>query len=384
MSSLKKIAVIFGTRPEAIKLSPVISRFRSHSAVECIVCVTGQHREMLDQTLRVFNITPDVDLALMEPNQTLGSLSSRAIEKTCAALERLQPDMVLVQGDTTTTFCGALSAFYSRISLGHIEAGLRTGDKCRPFPEEMNRTLTSRLADIHFAPTAIAAENLRREGIPEVRIHTTGNTGVDAVIEAAKIARRERPPVPGIPKDILEGIGKLVLITGHRRESFGARLEDMCAAIGEAAHRFPDVWFVYAVHLNPNVREPVFRILGNRGNVLLVDPVDYLPFIRLMERSMFILTDSGGIQEEAPTLGKPVLVMRDSTERPEAISAGTAKLVGTGRESILEAVSELLTSPHAYSAMSGAKNPFGDGLASERVVEICQKMLNVEKMGCHV
>ncbi len=368
---LHKVAVIFGTRPEAIKLAPVVLALKAHPAFDCRVCVTGQHREMLDQVLDVFGLVPDTDLALMEPNQTLGRLTARAVESLDQYLGREKPQLVLVQGDTTTVFCAALAAFYHHIPIGHVEAGLRTGDLQSPWPEEANRVLTSRLTTLHFAPTAASCRNLLAEGVPAGSVVVTGNTVIDALFLALERARAALPTIPGLPAEVLAaGEGRpLVLITGHRRESHGAGFESICRAVAELARRFPAARFVYPVHLNPKVREPVQRLLGGGlPNVHLIEPLAYLPFVALMDRATLLLTDSGGIQEEAPSLGKPVLVMRDTTERPEAIEAGTVQLVGTSFDRIVGEVTRLLTDRAAYEAMARAHNPYGDGHAAGRIV----------------
>jgi len=377
MNGKRKISFIFGTRPEAIKLAPVVLALRNHPMLQPHVCVTGQHRQMLDQVLDVFGIVPDVDLCLMEPNQMLASLTARAVTAIDAYLAEHKPDMILVQGDTTTVLCAALAAFYRRIRVGHVEAGLRTWNKFSPFPEEINRTMTTRLADYHFAPTEWAKANLLREGVPEERVFVTGNTVIDALFIAHEKVCRDPPEIPGIPRELMNGQShrQLVLITAHRRENFGAGFESICRAISALAEAFPQTSFVYPVHLNPNVQEPVRRLLGGRPNIHLIEPLGYLPFVAMMDRASLILTDSGGVQEEAPSLGKPVLVMRDTTERPEAIEAGTAKLVGTDHRAIFEAVSRLLTAPEAYAAMSRTENPYGDGHAVERIVDILAAVL---------
>ena len=369
---MKRISVIFGTRPEAIKLAPVILALRKDPRFECHVCVTAQHRELLDQVLEVFEIAPDVDLALMRPDQTLAGLTSRAIAAVDSYLDAHKPDLVLVQGDTTTVFCAALAAFYRRIPVGHVEAGLRTWDKFSPYPEEINRTLTTRLTDLHFAPTEWAKENLLREGIAPERVFVTGNTVIDALFLAIHKVRQNPPTVPGVPRELMNGQSQrpLVLVTGHRRENFGRGFESICRAIDTLARRFRDVAFVYPVHLNPNVREPVFRLLGGLANVHLIEPLGYLPFVALMNRSTLILTDSGGVQEEAPSLGKPVLVMRDTTERPEAVKAGTVRLVGTDYDKITNQVALLLSGSAEYQAMARAHNPYGDGKACSRIIKV--------------
>lgn len=389
---MKRIAFIFGTRPEAIKLCPLVLEVTKHREIEPLVCVTGQHREMLDQVLEVFDVKPDANLALMRPNQTLGGLTSRAVQAIEEYLRKTRPDLVMVQGDTTTVFCAALAAFYQRIPVGHVEAGLRTWDKHSPYPEEINRVLTTRLADIHFAPTETSRENLLREGVPNERIHVTGNTVIDALLFAAKKVEKQPPVIAELPDFLQPGTAtdgpRMVLITGHRRENFGEGFQDICRAISELARAFPEVHFVYPVHLNPNVREPVERILGaiqakasanvacapgggspKVRNVHLIEPVSYLTFVALLLRASLILTDSGGVQEEAPSLGKPVLVMRNTTERPEAVEMGTVKLVGTDVKAIIENVSTLLIDAEAYAAMANAVNPYGDGKACSRIAE---------------
>ncbi|MBC8478232.1 UDP-N-acetylglucosamine 2-epimerase (non-hydrolyzing) [bacterium] len=371
---MKKIAVIFGTRPEAIKLAPVILALQRHPDLACHVCVTAQHRELLDQVLEVFGIVPDVDLNLMQPGQTLAGLTARALEGLDSYLKDYQPDLVLVQGDTTTVLCGALAAYYHQIPVGHVEAGLRTGNLYSPWPEEGNRLLASQLTALHFAPTERNRRNLLQEHVAADRIIVTGNTVIDALLLALERIDENAPHVEGLPPflqpDSTTG-ERIVLITGHRRESFGRGFRNICQAIAELAGRHPDVHFVYPVHLNPQVHEPVQQILGENKlqNVHLIAPLDYLPFVALMNRSYLILTDSGGLQEEAPSLGKPVLVMRDTTERPEAVEAGSVRLVGTDREAIITGVTELLTNPLVYQAMSQVNNPYGDGKASERIID---------------
>lgn len=381
------IAVVFGTRPEAIKLAPVILALKQDSRFTCRVCVTAQHRHMLDQVLEVFGIVPDLDMNLMRPDQTLGSLTALAVEALDVAFRAEKPDLVLVQGDTTTVFCATLAAFYHHIPVGHVEAGLRTGNLKAPWPEEANRVLTSRLSTLHFAPTETSRQNLLKEGIPDERIFVTGNTVIDALFLALDKVKEREPVIPGL-SPVLQAQAepegpRMVLITGHRRENFGGGFENICKAIATLAHRFPAVHFVYPVHLNPNVREPVKRILGQAegaptaqalANIHLIEPLPYLPFVGLMNRSYLILTDSGGIQEEAPSLGKPVLVMRETTERPEAVAMGTVKLVGTDYAAIVENVARLLTDEAAYGAMAGAVNPYGDGLAAGRIVEACARL----------
>ena len=369
---MKKISFIFGTRPEAIKLAPVILAMKKNKAIKTDICVTAQHRQMLDQVLRIFEIKPNVDLDLMKKNQTLAEFTSRAITAIDKYLLKAKPDLVLAQGDTTTVFCTALACFYRRIPFGHVEAGLRTWDINAPWPEEANRVLATRLTTLHFAPTKGARENLLKEGVSKEKIFVTGNTVIDALFLALKKIKREPPSIPGVPEDILKS--EIVLITGHRRENFGKGFESICQAIAQLAKKFEDVQFIYPVHLNPNVRNPVQRILGGKDrftNVHLIKPLEYLPFVTLMAQSILILTDSGGIQEEAPSLGKPVLVMRDVTERPEAITAGIVKLVGTSTVKIVSEVAKLISDIRAYKKISKSINPYGDGKAAGRIVEKC-------------
>ena len=367
MSKQNKVhlAFVVGTRPEAIKMSPVIREFRANPARwDVTVVATAQHREMLDQVFQLFGIVPDHDLDIMRPGQSLFEVTERALHGLREVFETAHPDLVLVHGDTTTTFIGALAAYYMKIPIGHVEAGLRTGDRYSPFPEEMNRHLTGVLTDFHFAPTHKAAWNLRSEGVDGNKIIVTGNTVIDALLMIA--ASGERPA--GLPDLPLEDGKRLVLITAHRRESFGAPLERAFGAIAELAKSHPDVRFVYPVHPNPNVKEPAERILGDLENVHLTEPLDYAPFVHLMKRSYVVVTDSGGIQEEAPSLGVPVLVMREVTERPEALSAGTVKLVGTDPDKIRRELGRLLDDPGVHARMSGAVNPYGDGQAAGRIL----------------
>lgn len=374
MNRKKTIAVIFGTRPEAIKLCPVVLALKAYPTFECKVCVTGQHCEMLQQVLDVFGVVPDKDLALMRPNQTLGGLTSRAIAALDEYLAEEKPDIVMVQGDTTTVLCGALAAFYHHIPVAHVEAGLRTWNLESPWPEETNRVLTTRLAKWHFCPTENNKANLLKEGVPEANIFVTGNTVIDALLMAKEMVRKNPPAIDGLPSDLMRSEERMVLITGHRRENFGEGFENICTAIRNLAERFPDVHFVYPVHLNPNVREPVNRILGHHSgkNVHLIEPQSYLPFVALMDRAYLILTDSGGVQEEAPSLGKPVLVMRDTTERPEALCAGTVSLVGTRREVIEDEVAQLLIDSNSHAKMANAVNPYGDGMAVARILRVLE------------
>jgi UDP-N-acetylglucosamine 2-epimerase (non-hydrolysing) len=362
---MRKILFIFGTRPEAIKLCPVYLHLRGLTEqFQTRVCVTAQHREMLDQVLEVFGVVPDHDLDLMSPGQTLFQSTSRIIAGLEPVLAREQPDMVLVQGDTTTTFCGALAAFYAGIPVGHVEAGLRTWNKRHPFPEEMNRLLTSQLAAQHFAATQWAADNLTREGVDPGTITVTGNSGIDAVLYVKE--RLEQGKLQGIELPQLDPSKKLVVVTAHRRESFGDGFERICQALAEIAER-PDVQLVYPVHPNPNVEGPVDRILRGRSNVVLIQPLSYVPFVDLMRRAYLLITDSGGVQEEGPSLGKPILVMRETTERPEAVEAGTVRLVGTDRAKIVSEAGKLLDSVELYEAMARVHNPYGDGRASGRI-----------------
>lgn len=367
---MRRILVIFGTRPEAIKLAPLVLRLKSHSDVfHTSVCVTAQHREMLDQVLEVFNIKPEYDLDLMLPGQTLFQSTSRILGGLEKVLDQDAPDMVIVQGDTTTTFCGALAGFYKDIAVGHVEAGLRTGDLRQPFPEEMNRVLTSRITTLHFATTDWAADNLRKEGVPDHAISITGNTGIDSVLhvrdelEAGRLAGLADAPV-----DVSK---KLIVVTAHRRESFGPGFDRICHALATLSDR-PDVQIVYPVHPNPNVQSAVNRHLKGRSNIVLISPLSYVPFVDLMRRAYLLITDSGGIQEEGPSLGKPILVLREKTERPEAVKAGTVHLVGTDEERIVHEASVLLDDPAAYQAMAWRHNPYGDGQASRRIVQAIQ------------
>lgn len=363
----KKVMFIFGTRPEAIKVVPVIMKFINDGHFDTKICVTAQHREMLDQVLEIFNIVPDYDLNIMKKNQDLFDITSNIIVKLRDVLKAEQPDLVFVHGDTTTTFVSSLASFYLRIKVAHIEAGLRTYNKYSPFPEEINRTLTGQLADLHLAPTDKSKTNLINEGVSESNILITGNTVIDALFYVRDIVERVEKEF-----DELNGIDfskRIVLITGHRRENFGKGFENICEAIGELALKNSDVDFIYPVHLNPNVRKPVFDIIGDIKNIKLIEPLSYMPFVKLMNKSHIILTDSGGIQEEAPSLGKPVLVMRDTTERPEAIDAGTVKLVGTDKNKIVTQVQLLIDSKKEYEKISYAHNPYGDGKASDRILD---------------
>jgi len=365
-----RVLVIFGTRPEAIKMAPLVLSLREHASFDCITCVTAQHREMLDQVLDWFGIVPDYDLDLMQPNQTLAGLTSRAVTGIAAVIEGVKPDVVLVQGDTTTAMTGALAAFYQRVPVGHVEAGLRTDDIYNPFPEEVNRRLISVMATFNFAPTETAQNALLREYIDPTSIHVVGNTVIDALHWTVK---KEHALPQSIP---LPANGeRLIMVTAHRRESFGPGFENMCEALKQIATQHENVRLIYPVHLNPNVQEPVYRILHGVDRVHLIDPLPYPDFAHLMSKADIILTDSGGIQEEAPSLGKPVLVMRTTTERPEAVQAGVAKLVGTDTDVIVSAANELLVDDSAYDRMANAISPFGDGRAAERIIHILESKL---------
>ena len=367
-----KVMLVFGTRPEAIKMAPLVKGLQACPDLQTVVCVTAQHREMLDQVLRLFDIVPEHDLNIMKPGQDLFDITGNILHGLKGVFQQEQPDLVLVHGDTTTTLATSLAAYYSRIAVGHVEAGLRTGNKHAPFPEEMNRKLTGALADIHFAPTPASQANLLREGVAADTIHVTGNTVIDALLAVVDKLRNDQALQAEFAQrfSFLDPKRRLVLVTGHRRENFGEGFQNICNALADIAAEHADVQVLYPVHLNPNVRQPVNDILAARGlaNVHLIDPVDYLPFVYLMDRAYIIVTDSGGIQEEAPSLGKPVLVMRDTTERPEAVEAGTVKLVGTSRERIVAEARRLLTDEQAYAAMSRAHNPYGDGQAVQRIV----------------
>ncbi len=368
-----KILAVFGTRPEAIKMAPVVHALRNK--VDVKVCVTAQHRQMLDQVLELFDITPDYDLDIMKPGQDLFDVTSKVLLGIKEILQSVNPDIVLVHGDTTTSMAVSMAAFYLQIPVGHVEAGLRTYDINSPFPEEFNRQFTSKITELHFAPTEIARQNLLDERVPDSQIFVTGNTVIDALlsmVEKARAINFSDRVLKGAPflKQAKSDIPRIVLVTGHRRENFGQGFEEICHALYDIASKYPDIKIIYPVHLNPNVREPVNRILSNIDNVHLVEPMEYLTFIKLMDLSYLILTDSGGIQEEAPSLGKPVLVMRDTTERPEAVEAGTVKLVGTNKKEIVTMVNQLLENKELYTKMSRAHNPYGDGNASHTICDI--------------
>ena len=366
----KKILTVFGTRPEAIKMAPLVHALAADDRFEAKCCVTAQHREMLDQVLELFEITPDYDLNLMKAGQTLNDVTARIVQELKPVLQEFQPDVVLVHGDTATTFAASLAAYYEQIEVGHVEAGLRTGNIYSPWPEEANRRLTGVLTKYHFAPTETSKENLLRENFTPEDIFVTGNTVIDALLMVKDKIESDSDLSATLAAQFpfLDDNKELILVTGHRRESFGGGFERICEALAQTAKQHPNVQILYPMHLNPNVREPVNRILGDVENVLLIEPQQYLPFIYLMSRSHIILTDSGGIQEEAPSLGKPVLVMRDTTERPEAVAAGTVKLVGTSVEKITSSLDSLLNDKEAYKEMSFAHNPYGDGKACERIL----------------
>ncbi|MDY0022385.1 non-hydrolyzing UDP-N-acetylglucosamine 2-epimerase [Arenimonas caeni] len=368
---MRRVMVVFGTRPEAIKMAPVVSALKATPGVETLVCVTAQHRQMLDQVLELFGLAPDDDLDVMAPGQALPDLFARILTGMSGVLAARKPDLVLVHGDTSTTLATALAAFYARVPVGHVEAGLRTGDLQAPWPEEANRRLTAPLASLHFAPTARSRDNLLAEGIPAAQLHVTGNTVIDALLSVVARIDADASLAASLAArfPFLDPSRRLVLVTGHRRENFGEGFEQMCQAIADLAGR-GDTQVVYPVHLNPNVQEPVNRILGGVAGVHLIEPLDYLPFVYLMSRAHLILTDSGGIQEEAPSLGKPVLVMRDTTERPEAVEAGTVRLVGTDRAHIVAEATRLLDDDAAHAAMARAHNPYGDGRAAARIAAI--------------
>jgi len=366
---------VFGTRPEAIKMAPVVKELqRQNDRFSCQVCVTAQHRQMLDQVLDLFDIEPDYDLNIMKTGQTLSDVTCSVLTGVGEVLQKERPDLVLVHGDTTTTMAAALAAYYCKVPVGHVEAGLRTHDKLAPFPEEMNRSLAGVLADFHFVPTANARENLLREGVAVEAIFETGNTVIDALLDVVQRIERNAGVRQRLERQFayLDREKRLILVTGHRRENFGEGFENICRALTDIAGGYPDCEILYPVHLNPNVQEPVWRILGGSAlpNVHLVEPVDYLPFVYLMNRSHIIITDSGGVQEEAPSLGKPVLVMRETTERPEAVAAGTVRLVGTDRMAIMHGARQLLDDADLYREMSTAHNPYGDGTAAQRIAGI--------------
>lgn len=380
---MKKIMLVFGTRPEAIKMAPLVKEFQKYpESFQTLVCVTGQHREMLDQVLRIFDIVPDFDLDIMKHGQDLYDVTSRVLLGMRDVLTAARPDVVLVHGDTTTSTAAALAAFYQQIPVGHVEAGLRTHNVFSPWPEEMNRQITTRIASYHFAPTPLSRKNLLQEGIADELITVTGNTVIDAlrwvvdkIVKDESLNHRLAGGLKKAGYDMsrLGSSRRLVLITGHRRENFGESFLNICQAIKDLTVRYPEVDFVFPMHPNPNVRQPIREVFGEKlsdqGNMFFIEPLEYLSFVYLMEKASIVLTDSGGIQEEAPGLGKPVLVMRDTTERPEALEAGTVKLVGTSRDTIVNELSRLLDDPASYELMSQALNPYGDGKACGRIVE---------------
>ncbi len=369
----RKILIVIGTRPEAIKLAPIAIELQRRDEFETIICATAQHRELLDQALQIFGLVPEHDLNIMKPGQTLAEVTARAITGLDLVISKVKPDVTLVQGDTTSAFCGAMASHYRHILIGHVEAGLRTGNKYAPFPEEMNRRLIGRLADHHFAPTTHARDVLLREQIDPEAVHLVGNTVIDALLWVRDRVMKTTPELPTGLADTIRG-QDMVLITGHRRESFGLGFEDMCQAIRDVADSQSNVQFVYPVHLNPEVREPVNRILGGHPRIKLIEPLTYEPFVWLMNRATVILTDSGGVQEEAPSLGKPVLVMRDTTERPEGIDAGNARLVGVDRQRITEQLTLLLTCPGEREKMASISNPFGDGTSATQIADVLAKI----------
>lgn len=368
---MKKILIVFGTRPEAIKMAPLVHALKADARFEGKVCVTAQHREMLDQVLELFEIKPDYDLNIMKPGQTLNDVTTAILSGIKPVLEDFKPDVVLVHGDTATTFAASLAAYYQKIKVGHVEAGLRTGNIYSPWPEEANRKLTSAITNYHFAPTKGSQNNLLKEGVSDVDIAVTGNTVIDALFWVREKLKKNESLSDSLSSkfEYLDSNKKLILVTGHRRESFGNGFERICEALRQIATKNSDAQVLYPVHLNPNVQEPVRRLLKGLHNVFLIEPQQYLPFCYLMDRASIILTDSGGIQEEAPSLGKPVLVMRETTERPEAVDAGTVRLVGTDVELIVSQVNLLLTNSVEYQIMSKTHNPYGDGLACGRILE---------------
>lgn len=372
MDWVKKVLLVFGTRPEAIKMAPLALKLQQFEQdFETKVCVTGQHRQMLDQVLELFNLKPDFDLNLMKPGQTLFDVTSGVLKGLEQVFNIWTPDLILVHGDTATTFAASLAAYYHKIKIGHVEAGLRTGDLYSPWPEEANRQLTGVLANYHFAPTQSSYENLIKENVKSAEISVTGNTVIDALLQVKQKVEQDHVLVQKFEQifSFLDVNKKLILVTGHRRENFGQGFLNICTALANLAKKYPDIQIVYPVHLNPNVQQPVNELLAGIDNIFLIDPQDYLPFVYLMNRSYLILTDSGGIQEEAPSLGKPVLVMRDTTERPEAVSAGTVRLVGTDVDTIENSVVELLENEAVYTKMAESHNPYGDGTACQQIID---------------
>ena len=375
---MKKIMAVFGTRPEAIKMAPLAIKLAEQEGIDARVCVTAQHREMLDQVLGLFEITPEYDLNIMKPGQDLTDVTTNILQGIKPILADFKPDVVLVHGDTATTFATSLAAYYQQIAVGHVEAGLRTGNIYSPWPEEANRKLTGAITTFHFAPTETSQQNLLNEAVAPENITVTGNTVIDALLDVSAKLKNDTALNNEMAErfSFLNKDKKLILVTGHRRESFGGGFERICKALAYTAEQHPGCQIVYPVHLNPNVQEPVNRLLKGVPNITLIEPQDYLPFVYLMNQAHIILTDSGGIQEEAPSLGKPVLVMRDTTERPEAVSAGTVKLVGTDVDKITTSLNQLLTDEKAYEEMSFAHNPYGDGKACERIIEVLREKVN--------
>jgi len=373
-----KVLTVFGTRPEAIKMAPLAIKLAEQEGIDARVCVTAQHREMLDQVLGLFEITPEYDLNIMKPGQDLTDVTTNILQGIKPILADFKPDVVLVHGDTATTFATSLAAYYQQIAVGHVEAGLRTGNIYSPWPEEANRKLTGAITTYHFAPTETSQQNLLNEAVAQENITVTGNTVIDALLDVSAKLKNDTALNSEMAErfSFLNKDKKLILVTGHRRESFGGGFERICKALAYTAEQHPGCQIVYPVHLNPNVQEPVNRLLKGVPNITLIEPQDYLPFVYLMNQAHIILTDSGGIQEEAPSLGKPVLVMRDTTERPEAVSAGTVKLVGTNVDKITTSLNQLLTDEKAYEEMSFAHNPYGDGKACERIIEVLREKVN--------
>lgn len=373
-----KVLTVFGTRPEAIKMAPLAIKLAEQEGIDACVCVTAQHREMLDQVLGLFEITPEYDLNIMKPGQDLTDVTTNILQGIKPILADFKPDVVLVHGDTATTFATSLAAYYQQIAVGHVEAGLRTGNIYSPWPEEANRKLTGAITTYHFAPTETSQQNLLNEAVAQENITVTGNTVIDALLDVSAKLKNDTASNNEMAErfSFLNKDKKLILVTGHRRESFGGGFERICKALAYTAEQHPGCQIVYPVHLNPNVQEPVNRLLKGVPNITLIEPQDYLPFVYLMNQAHIILTDSGGIQEEAPSLGKPVLVMRDTTERPEAVSAGTVKLVGTDVDKITASLNQLLTDEKAYEEMSFAHNPYGDGKACERIIEVLREKVN--------
>lgn len=375
---MKKVLFVFGTRPEAIKMAPLINEMVERKNFNVKICITAQHREMLDQVLNIFNIKPDFDLNVMKPNQKLEDVTSLIIKGVGKVIDQYEPDLVLVHGDTTTTFAATLSAFYRQVKVGHVEAGLRTGDILSPWPEEANRKLTAAIANFHFAPTEISKNNLLKENINNKNIIVTGNTVIDSLKQTIKKISQDKLILSNLKErfNFLDENKKLILVTGHRRESFGESFKNICLALKKIAERNKDIQIIYPVHLNPNIKNPTNKILKNINSIFLLEPLDYLAFCYLMEKSYIVLTDSGGIQEEAPSLGKPVLVMRETTERPEAIEANTVKLVGTNQDKIITNTELLINDLDHYKMMSNAVSPYGDGKAAKRIVDFLVKNEN--------